>query len=157
MSNSTRSHRAALKLLLAGASVGILLGALSAMSDQHNEPYLSPTAVASVNHQQIRLAEYRRALGLFASDKRELLTEDDRSLVLQRLIDEELLIQHGITSGLIRTDMAVRSAALESVLAGLMIEIEASSGDGAEQALTDYLAHLRATANIEWASSWVAP
>ncbi len=157
MSNSTRSHRAALKLLLAGASVGILLGALSAMSDQHNEPYLSPTAVASVNHQQIRLAEYRRALGLFASDKREPLTEDDRSLVLQRLIDEELLIQHGITSGLIRTDMAVRSAALESVLAGLMIEIEASSGDGAEQALTDYLAHLRATANIEWASSWVAP
>jgi len=127
------------------------------MSDQHNEPYLSPTAVASVNHQQIRLAEYRRALGLFASDKREPLTEDDRSLVLQRLIDEELLIQHGITSGLIRTDMAVRSAALESVLAGLMIEIEASSGDGAEQALTDYLAHLRATANIEWASSWVAP
>ena len=157
MSNSARSHRAALKLLLAGASVGILLGALSAMSDQHNEPYLSPTAVASVNHQQIRLAEYRRALGLFASDKREPLTEDDRSLVLQRLIDEELLIQHGITSGLIRTDMAVRSAALESVLAGLMIEIEASSGDGAEQALTDYLAHLRATANIEWASSWVAP
>jgi hypothetical protein len=137
--------------------VGILLGALSAMSDQHNEPYLSPTAVASVNHQQIRLAEYRRALGLFASDKREPLTEDDRSLVLQRLIDEELLIQHGITSGLIRTDMAVRSAALESVLAGLMIEIEASSGDSAEEALTDYLAHLRATANIEWASSWVAP
>jgi hypothetical protein len=137
--------------------VGILLGALSAMSDQHNEPYLSPTAVASVNHQQIRLAEYRRALGLFASDKREPLTEDDRSLVLQRLIDEELLIQHGITSGLIRTDMAVRSAALESVLAGLMIEIEASSGDGAEQALINYLAHLRATANIEWASSWVAP
>ena len=127
------------------------------MSDQHNEPYLSPPAVASVNHQQIRLAEYQRALGMFASDKRELLTEDDRSLVLQRLIDEELLIQHGITSGLIRTDMAVRSAALESVLAGLMIEIEASSGDGAEQALTDYLAHLRATANIEWASSWVAP
>ena len=157
MSNSTRSHRAALKLLLAGASVGILLGVLSAVSDQRNEPYLSPTAVASVNHQQIRLAEYRRALGLFASDKREPLTEDDRSLVLQRLIDEELLIQHGITSGLIRTDMAVRSAALESVLAGLMIEIEASSGDGAEQALTDYLAHLRATANIEWASSWVAP
>jgi hypothetical protein len=137
--------------------VGILLGVLSAVSDQRNEPYLSPTAVASVNHQQIRLAEYRRALGLFASDKRELLTEDDRSLVLQRLIDEELLIQHGITSGLIRTDMAVRSAALESVLAGLMIEIEASSGDGAEQALINYLAHLRATANIEWASSWVAP
>jgi hypothetical protein len=137
--------------------VGILLGALSAMSDQHNEPYLSPTAVASVNHQQIRLAEYRRALGLFASDKREPLTEDDRSLVLQRLIDEELLIQHGITSGLIRTDMAVRSAALESVLAGLMIEIEASSGDGAEQALINYLAHLRATANIQWTANWVAP
>jgi hypothetical protein len=157
LSNSTRSHRAALKLLLAGASVGILLGVLSAVSDQRNEPYLSPTAVASVNHQQIRLAEYRRALGLFASDKRELLTEDDRSLVLQRLIDEELLIQHGITSGLIRTDMAVRSAALESVLAGLMIEIEASSGDGAEQALINYLAHLRATANIQWTANWVAP
>ena len=137
--------------------MGILLGVLSAVSDQRNEPYLSPTAVASVNHQQIRLAEYRRALGLFASDKRELLTEDDRSLVLQRLIDEELLIQHGITSGLIRTDMAVRSAALESVLAGLMIEIEASSGDSAEKALTDYLAHLRATANIEWAGNLVAP
>ena len=156
MSNSARSHRAALKLLLAGASMGVLLGALSALSDQSNFATCA-TAVASVNHQQIRLAEYQRALGMFASDKRELLTEDDRSLVLQRLIDEELLIQHGITSGLIRTDMAVRSAALESVLAGLMIEIEASSGDGAEKALTDYLAHLRATANIEWARNWVAP
>ncbi len=94
---------------------------------------------------------------MYKGKKGELITEDDRSLVLQRLIDEELLIQHGITSGLIRTDMAVRSAALESVLAGLMIEIEASSGDGAEKALTDYLAHLRATANIEWARNWVAP
>ena len=134
-----------------------MLGALSAVSHQGNEPYLSATAVALVNHQQIRLAEYRRAMGLFASDKREPVTEDDRSLVLQRLIDEELLIQQGISSGLMRSDLAVRAVVLESVLAGLITEIEATDGDSAEQTLTDYLAHLRATANIEWASNWVAP
>ena len=155
MSSPASSHRSALKLLLAGAGVGILLGALSAMSDQRNEPYLKATAVASVNDQYIRLAEYQRAMGLFASDKREPLTEADRSLVLQRLIDEELLIQQGISSGLIRSDLAVRAVVLESVLAGIMIEIEATGGDSAEKTLTGYLAHLRATASIEWAGSWM--
>lgn len=157
MSSPTSSHRSAHKLLLAGASVGILLGALSAVSHQGNEPYLSATAVASVNHQQILLAEYRRAMGLFANDKREPLTEDDRSLVLQRLIDEELLIQQGISSGLMRSDLAVRAVVLESVLAGLITEIEATDGESAEQTLTDYLTHLRATASIEWPSNWVVP
>ena len=157
MSSSAGSHCSALKLLLAGASVGILLGALSAVSDHGNENHLSATVVALVNHQQIRLAEYQRATELFASDKREPLTEDDRSLVLQRLIDEELLIQYGISSGLIRSDLAVRAVVLESVLAGLVVEVEATGGDSAEQILTDYLAHLRTTANIEWAASWVVP
>ena len=157
MSSSAGSHCSALKLLLAGASVGILLGALSALSDHGNENHLSATVVALVNHQQIRLAEYQRATELFASDKREPLTEDDRSLVLQRLIDEELLIQYGISSGLIRSDLAVRAVVLESVLAGLVVEVEATGGDSAEQILTDYLAHLRTTASIEWAASWVVP
>jgi len=157
LSSSAGSHCSALKLLLAGASISILLGALSAVSDYGNENQLSATVVALVNHQQIRLAEYQRATELFASDKREPLTEDDRSLVLQRLIDEELLIQYGISSGLIRSDLAVRAVVLESVLAGLMVEVEATGGDSAEQTLTDYLAHLRTTASIEWAASWVVP
>jgi hypothetical protein len=116
---------------------------------------LSESSIAAVNSTQIRLLEYQRALSMLASEKRDPITDQDRNLVLQRLIDEELLIQQGLNSGLIRTNMAVRTVVLQSILAGIMAEIEA--GNSQEQALLDYVENLKTSANIEWSAGWEQP
>ena len=125
-------NKVSLKILALGALLGIaialadVLGTVSSTSGSNSNQPLSDSVIARVNSTEVRLLEYQRALKMLADDRRDAITELDRELVLQRLIDEELLIQQGISVGLVRTDMAVRTVVLQSILAGIMIEIEAS-------------------------------
>ncbi|MDB4076745.1 SurA N-terminal domain-containing protein [Porticoccaceae bacterium] len=157
MMNST-GNQTSLRILALGALLGIsialavVLGNVSANSWTNSNQPLSVSVIAKVNSTEVRLLEYQRALKMLADDRRDAITDLDRELVLQRLIDEELLIQQGINAGLVRTDMAVRTVVLQSILAGIMTEIEAS--DGQEQALEDYLTRLKATADIQWTAGW---
>jgi len=151
-------NQTSLRILALGALLGIgialavVLGNVSANSWTNSNQPLSASVIAKVNSTEVRLLEYQRALKMLADDRRDAITDLDRELVLQRLIDEELLIQQGINAGLVRTDMAVRTVVLQSILAGIMTEIEAS--DGQEQALEDYLTRLKATADIQWTADW---
>ncbi len=155
-----------LKMLAAGSMIAIMLGSLAALG-WGSANSLSPLVAARVNDTDIRQVEYQRALKLFASEKRDPLTDADRSLVLERLIEEELLIQHGVSTGLVREDRGVRAAVLQSMLTGLMAELEAKSGakeEGAKEAadgfkgaaLKNYLAQMREAANIRWAAGGLA-
>lgn len=109
-----------------GACAGILLGCLGAVG-WGGINHLPDTVVARVNGTDIQMVEYQRALKLFGSEKREPIADKDRSLVLERMIEEELLLQHGMSSGLVRRDRDVRMAALQSILTGLMVEFEADA------------------------------
>ena len=155
---NSAGNQTSLRILALGALLGIgialavVLGNVSANSWTNSNQRLSASVIAKVNSTEVRLLEYQRALKMLADDRRDAITDLDRELVLQRLIDEELLIQQGINAGLVRTDMAVRTLVLQSILAGIMIEIEAS--DGQEQALEDYLTRLKATADIQWTADW---
>lgn len=155
---NSAGNQTSLRILALGALLGIgialavVLGNVSANSWTNSNQPLSASVIAKVNSTEVRLLEYQRALKMLADDRRDAITDLDRELVLQRLIDEELLIQQGINAGLVRTDMAVRTLVLQSILAGIMIEIEAS--DGQEQALEDYLTRLKATADIQWTADW---
>lgn len=155
------SNKVSLKILALGALLGIaialadVLGTVSSTSGSNSNQPLSDSVIARVNSTEVRLLEYQRALKMLADDRRDAITELDRELVLQRLIDEELLIQQGISVGLVRTDMAVRTVVLQSILAGIMIEIEAT--DGQEQALEDYVSRLKTTADIQWTAGWGQP
>jgi hypothetical protein len=144
-----------LRILALGALLGTVLGALDATDWLTPNQQLSESSIAAVNSTQIRLLEYQRALNMLASEKRDAVTDQDRDLVLQRLIDEELLIQQGLNSDLIRTNIAVRNVVLQSILAGIMVEIEASSSQ--EQVLADYIENLKTSANIEWSAGWEQP
>ncbi len=150
---NSSSH--SLRTLAIGAVLGVVLGVLNIASHRAPNQQFSESAIATVNSTQIRLLEYQRALAMFASDKRDAVTQQDRDLVLQRLIDEELLIQQGINSGLIRTNIAVRNVVLQSILAGIMAEIEASNSQ--HQQLADYLGSLRSSSDIQWAAGWEQP
>ena len=155
---NSAGNQTSLRTLALGALLGIsialavVLGNVSANSWTNSNQPLSASVIAKVNSTEVRLLEYQRALKMLADDRRDAITDLDRELVLKRLIDEELLIQQGINAGLVRTDMAVRTLVLQSILAGIMIEIEAS--DGQEQALEDYLTRLKATADIQWTADW---
>ncbi len=91
--------------------------------------------------------------------KRRHLTDNDRALVLERLIEEELLVQHGLTEGIMRSDRRLRGAMIESLIEGVTVEYQAIQGtefsadnkvDGLSQEtiLRDYVEQLRNTANI---------
>ena len=155
---NSAGNQTSLRILALGALLGIgialavLLGSVSTTGWSNASQPLSASVIAQVNSTEVRLLEYQRALKMLADDRRDAITALDRELVLQRLIDEELLIQQGIGAGLVRTDMAVRTLVLQSILAGIMTEIEAS--DGQEQALEDYLTRLKATADIQWTADW---
>ena len=141
-----------------GAVVGISMGFISVTEWIKLEP-LPNTVVAQVNHMNILRVEYEKALTLLDSEKRDPLTDNDRALVLERLIEEELLVQHGLTEGIMRSDRRLRGAMIESLIEGVTVEYQAIQGtefsadnkvDGVSQEtiLRDYVEQLRNTANI---------
>jgi parvulin-like peptidyl-prolyl isomerase len=76
-------------------------------------------AVASVNGTAVRRADYERAVEALATDSRNPIDDADKRHVLDRLVDEELLVQHALELGLARQDRRVRgdlvAAVIESV------------------------------------------
>jgi parvulin-like peptidyl-prolyl isomerase len=138
----------ALILLALAAVAGIVLGGLSATD---RLPWAGPDSktVALINGQAIRQLDYQRALKLVAEGKNSPLTSNDRNLVLERLIQEELLVQRAIANNLLRTDLKVRTAVLQSVLAGLDIQARAEADTNDGSGLRAYLVELRNSADIE--------
>lgn len=144
-----RSDQLSLKLLALAAATGIALGGLEANGWWQDSRSLPTDSAARVNHTEIRQLDYQRALGLMASGKRSPLTAEDRILVLERLIQEELLVQYGIAQDLLRADRKVRSAVLQSVLAGLDIQARAAVKQDSDNGLQEYLVELRSSADIQ--------
>ena len=141
-----------------GTVIGISMGFIS-VTEWIKLEALPNTVVAQVNHRNILRVEYEKALTLLASEKRDHLTDNDRALVLERLIEEELLVQHGLSVGLMRSDRMLRAAMIESLIEGVTVEYQAiqrtefsanNKVDGISQGtiLHDYVEQLRNTANI---------
>ncbi len=120
---ASRVQRRALALLAAGAVLGMALGVVSAFNASGPHPSVpSEDAIALVNGKAVTKEDYARAVAMVASDKRTAVTDADRTYVLDRLIDEELLIQYGIDVGLVESDRAVRKAITEAMLSSVITE-----------------------------------
>ncbi len=77
---------------------------------------LPAQAVAMVNHRPILRDAWLRAVAAVASERRAPLTAEDQRHILDRLIDEELLVQHGIAMGLPEHDGRIRSELVSQVM-----------------------------------------
>ncbi len=122
MTNEKANQRALL-LLAAGSVVGILLGTATALHKSGSDAsILLDNAIALVNGKSIREEDYARALALVEGDKRSEITAEDRAGVLDRLIEEELLIQRGIEIGLVDSNRSVRKAITQAMLASIIAE-----------------------------------
>ena len=111
-----------MELVLAlGALAGLAMAGLGILESEAPPPRGVPEdAVATVDGRAITVVQYRRALAAMASDRREQQLDDElRQHVLERLIDEELLVQRGLELGLSARDPRVR-ADLGSAVIGLI-------------------------------------
>src|SRR5262245_37640579 len=104
-------------LLAIGSAVGLVLaagGLLASGRDPGRD--LPADAIARVNGVAIRAEDYRRALDAVTADRREPPDATLRRHVLDRLIDEELIVQRGLELGLARVDPRLRPDLADAVI-----------------------------------------
>jgi parvulin-like peptidyl-prolyl isomerase len=119
---STRSTTRPRALLAIGAALGLALAAYDLVGGPRGSAPIPADAVALVDGIAIQRVDYDRALDALAADRRMPLDEADRRRVLDRLIDEELLVQKGLALGLERRDRRVRSDIVASVVESVVSE-----------------------------------
>ncbi len=111
-------------LLIAGLAAGMLMAASGVLE---RDDALPPQAVARVNDRLILRDAWLRAVAAVSSERRTPLTEADKRHILERLIDEELLAQHGLALGLVEQDRRLRGQLVQQVL-----QTAAAAGAGRE-------------------------
>jgi parvulin-like peptidyl-prolyl isomerase len=117
----SRNPRRSLALLVLGLFGGLALTAAGVLGD--GAPARLPDgAVAAVNGKPIAQETYERVLAGLDEDKREGVTDDDRRHVLDRLIDEELLVQHALDLDLIRNDLRLRGDLARTMIASAIAQ-----------------------------------
>lgn len=123
--DSRRSHW----LLIAGLLAGVALAAFGLLA--RPKPALPQGAVARVNDHLILRDNWLRAVAAVAAERRAPLTDDDRRHILERLVDEELLVQHGVALGLVEQDARLRSTMVSEVMLAATSGANAASFDEA--------------------------
>lgn len=119
------------RLLAAGAALGLAAALWGALGEPgFGRP--GSAAVATVGGVEISRADYERALGALAADKRTPLTDADARRALERLVDEELLVQRALELGLGTSDLAVRKALVDAMIQFAAAEAAGRQPDEAE-------------------------
>jgi hypothetical protein len=123
-----------------GLAVGAVLGLSVAVASMLQAPRASTVpmdAVAVVNGSAIAADELSRALDALSSDRREPLGETERRAVLDRLIDEELLVERARELGLDRSDRTLRTRLVGAMVEAILAE-QSASEPNAEQVAAFY-------------------
>jgi hypothetical protein len=126
---STSNHFAT-GLLAAGALIGALLAATGLLDWQDDKP--GDNVVARINDLSIRKGDYLGYLDLVSRDKRNPMTEQDRRHVLDRIIEEKLLIERGLALDLPHSDPKVRKTIVNAMIETIVSDASSAEPDDAE-------------------------
>jgi hypothetical protein len=132
-------------LLLAAALAGALLAASGIFEGASNQ--LPADAIAQLPGKTIGRADYLQLLEQVRADRRSPMSADDRWRLLDRLIEEQLLVNRSLELGLPRTNARVRKAIVSSMLE-MAINDAASTSGSAEVAVMQYMAELHEVASV---------
>jgi hypothetical protein len=113
-------------LYIAGVVTGLVVATLSALGPLRTGP-LPRDAVARVDGVDVPRSTYEAAVAGLVADKRNPVSAGDRKLALDRLVDEELLVQRGLALGLAESEGSVRKALVDA-----MLQFAASEATGRE-------------------------
>lgn len=104
------------KLLLLASIIGTLLAIYSIMDSNKNYSSLPDNVAAVVNDKIIPSERYQTVIQLIKNDKRGDLTDIDRKMALERIIEEELLVQYAYQNGFLEADDLLRKSIVRSVV-----------------------------------------
>ena len=104
------------KLLLLASIIGTLLAIYSIMDSNNNYSSLPDNVAAVVNEKIIPSERYQTVIQLIKNDKRDDLTDIDRKMALERIIEEELLVQYAYQNGFLEADDLLRKSIVRSVV-----------------------------------------
>lgn len=133
MSDTNITVRTRLLLLTLGAITGLVL-ASTGLVEHWSLPSsgLPGNVVARVGDRLIPRERYQQLLNDLAADKRTPVSDEDRQFVLDRLIDEELMILRGVELGLPETSPEIRKAIAGAVIMQVVTEAQVSMPEDAE-------------------------
>lgn len=129
-----------IRWLALGAIAGLIMAGYGFLRQAEVGDDLPDSAVARVNDALISRDNYERVLARFAAEAGEpAAAETTRGWLLERLIDEELLVQRGLDLGMAQSDGEVRNAIANSLIASVTAEADAASpsDEELEQHLAD--------------------
>lgn len=128
-----------IRWLALGAVAGLIIAGYGLLRQVKVSSDLPDSAVARVNDALISRDNYERALARLARESANTQPPESDSWTLERLIDEELLVQRGLELGMAQSDSAVRTAIINSLIASVTAEADAASptDEELEQHLAD--------------------
>ena len=104
------------KLLLLASIIGTFLAIYSIMETNKNFSSLPDNIIATVNDKIIPSDKYQTIINLIQNHKRDELTKADREMALDRIIEEELLVQYAYKNGFLEADDLLRKSIVRSVV-----------------------------------------
>jgi hypothetical protein len=119
-----KSEARDMRWLVAGALAGLLAAGFGILRQADSGNELPANALARINDQIITRDHYDRAVARLGASSG---SDEDSAWVLQRLVDDELLVQRGLELGMAQSDTAVRNAIIESLIASITAEADAAS------------------------------
>jgi parvulin-like peptidyl-prolyl isomerase len=112
-------------LLGVGAVAGLVLAAHGLVaSGVRQGDALPERVVARVNGSEILTDDYLRLVAGLERDTREIADEKSRRHVLDRMIDEEVLVQRGLELGLAESDRRIRANVTAAMIRSILVEVE---------------------------------
>lgn len=112
--------------LVLGLVLGLLGVLVSALTPSWTQP-ANAEVVAVVNGTVLSREKYLAYLQALASDKKDPITAEDSEYVLQRMIEEELLVQRGVEVGLLESDKRTRAALVNGMVSMTTTAAEAKA------------------------------
>lgn len=110
--------------LFAGAALGLALATFGLLERRGDASILPPEAAAVVGDRTIRRIDYLRVLAGVEGDRRNPVDDAMRRRVLDRMIDEELLVQRALDLGLAMIDRKIRGELTSAVIDSIVSEVD---------------------------------
>jgi parvulin-like peptidyl-prolyl isomerase len=101
-------------ILVLGILLGVLLASVSLIKRVNFE--ITGDWVANIEGVKITREKYLLQLEGLRTDKRSPLTKKDREFVLERMIEEELLIKRALDMGMLRTNPMARGTVVQQMI-----------------------------------------